>query len=188
MTTHYLDLTVVPDPETGAPQLLGALFGRLHQALVQLRASDIGASFPRYSRNPRGLGNVLRLHGSQSALQRLMDIDWLKGVRDHVRMTDISSVPDTAEHRTVTRKQFKTSVERLRRRRMKRQGETAEQAAQAIPSTVERKPDLPFIHMRSQSTMQGFHLFIAMGPPQPGPVTGPFNTYGLGGKATIPWF
>lgn len=188
MTTHYIDLTVIPDPETGIPQLLGALFGKLHQALVHLKADDIGASFPGYSRNPRGLGNVLRLHGTQAALQRLMAVDWLKGTRDHVRLTEIFPVPATAGHRIVTRKQFKTSAERLRRRRMKRQNETAEQAAQAIPSTVERKPDLPFIHLRSQSTMQGFHLFISLGPPQPAPVVGSFNTYGLGGKATIPWF
>lgn len=188
MTTHYLDLTVIPDPETSAPELLGALFGRLHQALVQLRADDIGASFPRYSRNPRGLGNILRLHGTETALQGLMVTDWLKGVRDHVRMTEISPVPDSAEYRTVTRKQFKTSADRLRRRRMKRKGETEEQATLAIPATMERKPDLPFIHLRSRSTMQGFHLFIALGDSQSKPVIGPFNTYGLGGNATIPWF
>lgn len=188
MTTHYLDLTVIPDPETSAPQLLSALHSKLHQALVQLRVDDIGVSFPRYSRNPRGLGNILRLHGSPSGLQRLMDNDWLKGVRDHVRMTEISPAPVTAEHRTVSRKQFKTNAERLRRRRMKRKGESAEQAALAIPSTVERKPDLPFIQLRSQSTMQAFHLFIALGPPRPDPVAGSFNSYGLGGRATIPWF
>jgi CRISPR-associated endonuclease Csy4 len=168
--------------------LLGALFGKFHQAIVQLRADDIGVSFPQYSTNPRGLGGILRLHGTQSSLQRLMQHDWLKGIRDHVRMADVSAVPDTAEHRVVTRKQFKTSAERLRRRRMKRKGESAEQAVQAIPDEMERKPDLPFIRLRSQSTGQGFHLFIALGPPLDEPVAGSFNAYGLGGPATIPWF
>jgi len=188
MTTHYFDLTVIPDPETTAPQLLGTLFGRLHQALALSRTDDIGVSFPRYSKNPRSIGNILRLHGTDAGLQRLMSADWLKGVRDHVRMTEISPVPGTCEHRTVTRKQYKTSAARLRRRRMKRKGESAEEAAQAIPSTVERKPDLPYIHLRSHSTGQSFHLFIVLGPAQLSPVTGLYNTYGFGGRATIPWF
>lgn len=188
MTTHYIDIRVVPDPEVNGPQLLGVLYGKLHQGLVQLRVDDIGVSFPGYSRNPRGVGSVLRLHGAQAALQRLMQVDWLKGIRDHVRMTDISAVPETAKHRTVTRKQFKTSAERLRRRRMKRKGESLEQATQAIPGTVERTPELPYVHLRSHSTGQGFHLFIALGPLVDEPVSGVFNTYGLGGQATIPWF
>lgn len=188
MTTHYIDIRVVPDPETNVPQMLGVLFGKLHQRIVQLRVDDIGVSFPGYSRNPRGVGSVLRLHGAQASLQRLMQVDWLKSIRDHVRMTDISAAPETAKHRTVTRKQFKTSAERLRRRRMKRKGENLEQATQAIPDTVERTPELPYVYLRSHSTGQGFHLFIALGPLVDEPVSGVFNTYGLGGQATIPWF
>ena len=188
MTTHYIDFRVVPDPETSTPQLLGVLFGKFHHALVQMKVDDIGVSFPQYSRKPRGLGCVLRLHGTQAALHRLMQVDWLKGIRDYVRMTEITGVPEASRYRSVTRKQFKTNADRLRRRRMKRKGENAEQATQAIPASIERKPELPYIHLRSQSTGQGFQLFIALGPLLDKPVTGAFNTYGLGGQATIPWF
>lgn len=188
MTTHYIDLTVVPDPETSAPQLLGALYGRLHLVLVERKLDTIGVSFPRYSLNPRAVGNVLRLHSTVADLQKLMAEDWLKGVRDHVRMTEINPAPEDAQHRVVSRKQFKTSAERLRRRRMRRQGETAEEAQSAIPSTVERKPNLPYVHLKSQSTKQGFCLFIAMSPLRETSTEGAFNSYGLGGAATIPWF
>ncbi len=188
MTTHYIDLTVVPDPETSGAQLLGALYGRLHLALVQHRVDDIGVSFPQYSLNPRALGYVLRLHGDAASLQRLMEADWLKGVRDHTRMTEIAPVPDGALHRVMQRRQFKTNVERLRRRRMQRKGETMEQAARAIPDTVQRRPDLPYIHLRSQSSKQAFCLFIALGPVLTQATRGTFNSYGLGGAATIPWF
>lgn len=188
MTTHYIDMRVIPDPETSAPQLLGVLYGRLHQILVQLRLDSIGVSFPQYSLNPRGLGNVLRLHGSATSLGKLLEADWLKGVRDHVRITEINSVPVGVKHRTVRRKQFKTSAERLRRRRMRRKGETVEQARESIPSTMERRPDLPYIHLRSQSTGQGFCLFITLGPLQDEEVYGSFNSYALGGSTTIPWF
>ena len=119
---------------------------------------------------------------------QLMDSDWLKGVRDHVRTADIREVPADAQHRVIRRKQFKTSPERLRRRRMRRKHETAEQAAEAIPDHVGQRPTLPYVHLRSHSTAQPFCLFVAMGPLQSAPTLGPFNSYGLGDKATIPWF
>lgn len=188
MTTHYLDLTVIPDAETGLPQLLGALFERLHLALVQQRLSGIGISFPGYSVTPRALGSKLRLHGNDAALRQLSGIDWLKGVRDHVRMTEIAPVPLDARHRTVQRKQFKTSVERLRRRRMRRKGESTEQATAAIPASIERTPNLPYLHVRSRSTGQPFCLFIALGPLATAATAGSFNSYGFGQTATVPWF
>lgn len=188
MTSHYLDLRVIPDPETSAPQLLGALYDRLHLTLVQQQTSSIGISFPGYSLNPRAIGNVLRLHGTDAELRQLMATDWLKGIRDHVRSSDVAASPADAPHRSVRRKQFKTSAERLRRRRMRRKGETAEQATAAIPASMERRPDLPYLHLHSRSTRQAFCLFIAMGPLQASPTPGSFNSHGLANPATIPWF
>ena len=188
MTTHYIDLTVVPDPESGPATLLGALYDRLHLALVQQGLDSIGVSFPGYSMVPRSLGTKLRLHGSDTSLRQLFGIDWLKGMRDHVRMTDIAPVPADAQYRTVQRKQFKTSVDRLRRRRMKRKGETEAQVQEAIPNSVERTPNLPYVHVRSRSTAQPFCLFVMLGSLAQAAVPGSFNSYGFGGSATIPWF
>lgn len=188
MTTHYIDIRVVPDTETNAPQLLSALFDKLHLAFVQQQVDAIGVSFPGYTNNPRSLGVILRLHGTTAALESFMQQDWLKGVRDHVRMTDIALVPAGARHRSVQRRQFKTSAARLRRRRMRRKGETVEQATAAIPASVERKPTLPYLRVRSHSTGQPFCLFIANGPLTAQAVPGVFNRYGLSGTATIPWF
>lgn len=188
MTSHHVDIRVVPDPETNASQLLGALYDRLHLALVQQRVQDIGVSFPGYSTVPRTLGTVLRLHGGEAGLRRFLQEDWLRGLRDHVRLTDITPAPEGALQRTVQRRQFKTSVERMRRRRMRRKGETAQQAQQAIPATVERQPNLPYLHLRSRSTGQPFCLFIALGPLLESPAPGPFNSHGLSGSSTVPWF
>lgn len=188
MTTHYIDLTVVPDAESDTPQLLGALYDRLHLALVQQELSSIGVSFPGYSVTPRSLGTKLRLHGSDASLRQLSGIDWLKGMRDHVRLTEIAPAPMDAPHRAMQRKQFKTSAERLQRRRMRRKGETEGQAKAAIPSSMEHRPTLPYLHLHSRSTRQSFCLFIAMGPLQPTAIPGPFNRHGLGNPATVPWF
>lgn len=185
MTTHYIDITLLPDPEFDHAHLLGALLAKLHRALVQLQAGDIGISFPRY--RARSLGSALRMHGTQAGLQRLMDQPWLQGMRDHVQIATLAPVPPSTQHCTVQRRQFKTSAERLRRRRMQRKGETAEQAAAAIPDSVEQVPDLPYVQLRSASTGQAFCLFIDQkyGPAQ---AEGSFNTYGLGQGATVPWF
>ncbi|MBN8735379.1 MAG: type I-F CRISPR-associated endoribonuclease Cas6/Csy4 [Xanthomonadales bacterium] len=188
MTTHYLDIALRDDPQIAAPHLLGALYDRLHLALVQQRRDDVGISFPGHALKPRTLGTTLRLHGSEAGLQALQAADWLRGMRDHVRVSNIAAAPADAEHRTVQRRQFKTSAERLRRRRMRRKGETAEQAAAAIPSRMEHRPDLPYVHLHSQSTHQPFCLFIDLGAPQPRAINGVFNTYGLSGTATVPWF
>lgn len=191
MTTHYIDITLLPDPEFSHAHLLGALVAKLHRALVQHGAGDIGTSFPQHISAPlhqRTLGSMLRLHGLPPALEALMAQDWLRGMRDHVTLAPLAAAPPDAPHRLVLRRQFKTNAERLRRRRMQRKGETAEQAAIAIPERVERRPDLPYVHLRSSSTGESFCLFIAHGSNLPTAVTGHFNTYGLGPHASIPWF
>ena len=191
MTTHYINITLLPDPEFSHAHLLGALVAKLHRVLVQGHTTDIGVSYPQHIDQPltkRTLGAVLRLHGTLEALQRLMGQDWLKGMRDHTQVGELLPMPANAQHRTVRRRQFKTNVDRLRRRRMQRKGETAEQAAAAIPDTVERRPDLPFVQLSSSSAAQLFCLCVEHGPLQPQPVAGVFNAYGLGYEATVPWF
>ena len=188
MTTHFLDLTLRDDPHIAAPHLLGALCDHLHLALVQQQRSDIGISFPGYALRPRTLGTTLRLHGSETGLQALQTTEWLRGMRDHVCASPIGKAPAEAVHRTVQRRQFKTSAERLRRRRMRRKGETIEQATTAIPSSMERKPNLPYLQLHSHSSRQPFCLFIVLGETQVRASAGTFNTYGLSTTATVPWF
>jgi len=191
MTTHYIDITLLPDPEFSHAHLLAALVAKLHRVLVQGQTTDIGVSYPQHVNQPqarRTLGAVLRLHGTAEALQRLMAQDWLKGMRDHTQVTTACSAPADAQHRTVRRRQFKTNAERLRRRRMQRKGETAEQAAAAIPDSVERRPNLPFVQLRSGSTGQPFNLCVEHGPLLPQPMPGVFNAYGLAHEAMVPWF
>ena len=52
MTTHYIDITLLPDPEFSHAHLLGALLAKLHRALVQHGAGDIGTSFPQHVNAP----------------------------------------------------------------------------------------------------------------------------------------
>ncbi|WP_027351076.1 type I-F CRISPR-associated endoribonuclease Cas6/Csy4 [Halotalea alkalilenta] len=185
---RYLDIRLRPDPEFSAALLMGALYGKLHRTLFDLHSADIGVSFPKHGLKPRTIGDVLRLHGNTESLQRMMARNWLNGMRDHAIIGEMLPVPEAVQYRIVSRRQFKTNVERLRRRRAKRHGETLEQARAQIPDSVERTVQLPFIQLNSRSTAQRFCLFIEHGELRHTAAEGTFNQYGLSNNATVPWF
>jgi CRISPR-associated endonuclease Csy4 len=184
---HYLDIHIQPDPEFSQTTLMGALVSKLHRRLVAMESNDIGISLPGHETVPP-LGDVLRIHGNHGRIQTLMETNWLKGMRDHVVLSDIIPVPSNTVHRVVRRRQYKTNVERLRRRRMKRHQESYEEACTHIPDSVERRVSTPYVTVRSQSTGEAFILFIEHGEHCSDPVPGTFGTYGLSNTATIPWF
>lgn len=186
--SHYLDLQLRHDPETAPTQLLAALYTRLHRALAAQDGTGIAVSFPGYSDQRHTLGERLRLHGSEAALQPWATGAWLGSLRDHVCTATPLPVPDHAAHRTLRRIQVKSSPERLRRRLMKRHQLSEAQARERIPDSAGRVTDLPYVPMASTSTAQQFKLFLALGPAQPLPQAGDFNTYGLSATATVPWF
>lgn len=183
---HYLDIHLLPDPEFAPDQLLRALFGKLHRALVHLADGSVGISLPGHS--ARGTGSHLRLHGSLTALTQLQALDWLTGMRDHIRLGELATVPAGCQHRVVRRVQVDSSPQRLRRRLMQRHDLNEAAAYQRIPDTSARRTDLPWVEMRSQSSGQRFRLFIQHGPLQNTPCTGSFTSYGLSSATTIPWF
>lgn len=188
MTTHYIDFQLRPDPDFPAGQLMGALFSKLHRQLVELGNTTIGVSFPEHSIKPRAIGQLLRLHGNPADLEAVTAAQWLGGMREFTCITDIAAAPEETSHRTVRRRQFKTNAERLRRRRMRRHGESEAEVLQRIPDSVEQSITLPFVQVRSTSTGQRFSLFIEHGPEQDTAQPGTFNSYGLSRTATVPWF
>lgn len=185
---HYVDIEVRPDPEFPAPQLMGALYAKLHRALVAQGSNRIGVSLPGVAEGAPQLGTRLRLHGELAVLSALLASDWLSGMRDHVALTQPARVPDRAQHRIVRRVQVKSSPERLRRRLMRRHDLDEQEARQRIPDEAARFARLPFVQLRSTSTGQTFRLFIDHGPMLASAVPGDFNAYGLSQGATIPWF
>lgn len=185
---HYVEIRLRRDPEIPATQLLNALFDKLHLALVAGKHEDIGVSFPDFVNEPPSLGARLRLHGSVAGLGKLLEASWLRGMRDYIELHGPQSVPQGAQHRCVSRMQSKSSVDRLRRRHMRRHGVSEQEAVERIPDQARRLLDLPYIVLDSHSTEQRFRLFIEHRPLQPVPRAGKFNSYGLSSEATVPWF
>ena len=186
---HYVDIKILPDPEFPAPMLMNALFSKLHRALAEKQADNIGVSFPKVDEKKPSTGDVLRLHSSHSALQQLFGENWLKGMRDHLEVGKILPIPSDALHRQVTRVQVKSNSARMRRRYQKRHPDAVEEEIEKlIPDHKEQRSTLPYLQLKSQSSGQQFRFFIKHHEPQAQPVSGSFNCYGLSNSATVPWF
>ncbi len=188
MSSHYLDLQILQDPELTAPQILSALFGRLHGVLARERIETIGVSFPGYDAPGRRLGSRLRLLGPADDLQTLMAHRWLAALQDHLHLGEVTPVPADARPRRLSRVQAKSSPARLRRRQMRRHALSEAEALERLPDAAAEMLDLPFLTLTSASTGQTFRLFLRLSEPLPAPSGGPFNSYGLSATASVPWF
>lgn len=182
---HYIEICLLPDTEFSPSLLMNALFAKFHRALAEAGHSEIGVSFPQANKT---LGDTIRLHGSQGALQRLMAIGWLKGLTDYTHVTAIIAVPDTGRYRLVRRVQAKSSVERMYRRSVNKGWLTAEEAEERMAAGKEQQLKLPYVQLKSHSTGQAFRLFIEQGKILDKAAKGEFSAYGLSDAATIPWF
>lgn len=184
----YLEISLLSDLEFSSAVLMNALFSKLHRALVEHGRGEIGVSFPDVEKNDRSLGEHLRLHSSKESLERLMNVDWMIGIKDHTKATEILGIPSGSKAKIVRRVQAKSSPERQRRRLIARKGISAEQAIRAIPDSAAERLKLPYLVLTSQSTGQQFRLFVEHSAVQDYQIKGRFSAYGLSSVATIPWF
>lgn len=190
---HFMDIHLLPDPELPAHVLMGAMFGKLHRALVSGgygATGGIAVSFPGYSGRPGAisLGHSLRLLGNPASLQALLSTGWTGSLRDQAKVSALAVVPANSTHCHLRRVQAKSSPERLRRRLIKRHGIDEAEARHRIPDSATETLALPFLQLRSASTGQNYRLFLQLGPAEATAESGSFNTYGLSAAATIPWF
>jgi len=170
--------------------LMGALYNKLHRALFDLQATDVGVSFPAHKHGVRArtLGDHLRLHGDQARLEQLMSTDWLTGMRDHTQVGELLAVPENTQHINVARKQFNTGSPSRAKRYAKRHDISEGEAQQIYVKLAARRIELPFVQINSRSTQQRFSLFIEHKKPAATSTKGTFSHYGLSPNATVPWF
>ena len=179
---YYVDIKVLPDPEFDTTTLMSALYSKLHRALVATGDGEIGVSFPHAGKTP---GALLRLHANRVAIERLMELNWTKGLNDYSQVSAINKIPDKVQHVNVRRVQPKKTAARLRRAVSR--GSISEQDAEVL--LAERKLiKKPFFQLQSLSTGQRFPLFIEQNKPQSESTISKFTSYGLSSNATIPWF
>ncbi|QCE34795.1 type I-F CRISPR-associated endoribonuclease Cas6/Csy4 [Acetobacteraceae bacterium] len=198
--SHYIDLKPVPEEDLKIPQAMGSLFEMLHKALAFSGERGIAISLPHHSEGTKkhpfsSLGDVLRLHGAEQALQTLLKRSEFRTLADYVYFNQIQPVPRETKNCVIRRVQVKSGTERLRRRAIKRHHLTEEEAKERYPDGKEALSFLPYFSVKSLSTDQkNFRLFLSHKMVEGEPVEGIFSAYGLGIKneagqfPTIPWF
>lgn len=181
---HYIDITVIPDPEFGETTLMNALYSKCHRALGQLAGGRVGVSFPKHEKT---LGPLLRLHGTNESLDTLMSIPWMKGLGDYTELTSVQAVPENVKYRTVEHVRKKSAYNK-RKRSVSKGWLTTEEAEDKIQDTGEHLLDLPYAQMYSLSNRNSFKVFVRHSELKAESQAGIFNSYGLSKAASVPWF
>ena len=189
----YLEITLLSYDAIGLSFLWGKVFQQVHIAMAdkldEKGRSEIGVSFPQYCDKKRKLGDKLRLFAEeQTSLEELNITKWLNRLSDYVHITSIRSVPKKIlGHICYKRERTKSSLERIVRRKAKREGTSEEEARKKLGDFKEKYSCSPFINMYSVGTGQKFKLFILKEKIDDA-LTGTFGSYGLGANCSVPEF
>lgn len=181
---HYIDILLKPDLEIRESHLMSLVYTKFHKILVQLKAEQIGVSFPDYKIK---LGRLLRLHGSEVNLKQLESIDWLGGILGYCEVSHIKLVPADVKYRTVSR--IRPTMSQSKLSRLKRRGSMTPDKEKAYKANMfSVLLTNPYLDMDSGSTGQRHRRFIHFGSLIDKSITGTFDSFGLSKNATIPWF
>lgn len=181
---HYLCIKLKSDEESPVYFLRNICFTKLHKALFSLKSTDIAISFPNYKVK---LGDVIRLHGSDSRLSELQGTNWLGGLSGYCDTSQIQAIPDAVKHRNISRIQTNMTASKLRRL-IKRGSINAEEAKQYKAKMFTQGLDNPYLELDSASNGNKHRRYIQFGELLDKPIAGGFDQFGLSKTATIPWF
>lgn len=182
---YYFNITLLPDTEMSIGLLMNALCAKLHKVLCDLKSTSIGVSFPKYQVT---LGNILRVHGSESDLKKLQLGEWLGGMNGYCKIGEILTVPKNTKYRIVCRKQSTMSQAKLKR--LLKHGTITKDKLKNYKAKMlsEKSLALPYIDLISNSNNRRHRRYIELGEILDKPIEGPFDQFGLSKTATIPWF
>ncbi len=181
---HYIDIQIKPDAEMRENVLLNKVYTKFHKALFFLKSTDIGISFPRYKVL---LGNIVRIHGTESRLLELQNTNWLGGLSGYCKMAKIQAIPNDVSYRTISRKQANMTMAKLRR--LLKRGSISVQEAKKYKAKMHTQSlDNPFFELNSTSNGNTHRRYIEFGEFQNFPAMGKFDFFGLSKQATVPWF
>jgi len=189
-----MDIRIKPDAEMRENVLLNKVYTKFHKALCDLKATDIGISFPKYRVK---LGEVIRIHASSDRLKELQMMNWLGGLSGYCDVSDILPVPKTVEgYRTVSRVQPTMTLAKLEKRvkYQKVNGDLiTKEEVEAYKKQYKAKMfaqglDNPYLELQSNSNGHKHRRFIQFGELLESCTEGEFDQFGLSKTAGIPWF
>jgi CRISPR-associated endonuclease Csy4 len=191
---RYLDVKIKPDAEMPENWLLNKVYTKLHKAIFDLLATDIGISFPQAKIK---LGCIIRIHSTQKKLQQLQSLNWLGGLSSYCIVSEILFVPNNVKgYQTISRIRQNMSITRMQKKiaHQKSKGylkmDDNIQAYEKQYKVKMFKTGLsnPYLELQSTSTGNKYRLYINFGKLQEQSVDGKFNRFGLSKVATVPIF
>ncbi|BFM50883.1 type I-F CRISPR-associated endoribonuclease Cas6/Csy4 [Marinomonas sp. THO17] len=182
---HYCDIRIKPDAEMRENVLLNKVYTKFHKALCDLSSKSVGVSFPETKLK---LGKVLRVHSSQSNLKALKEMNWLGGLISYCEYSEVQTIPENVEHRTVSRWRPNMTESHLRRLIKRRSISEDEIKAYRAKMYAAQLTTLPYLELESTGSGQLYRRYIQVSDPVHQAVGGDFDQFGLSKKATIPWF
>jgi len=197
---HYIDITLLSSDDIGVNFLWSKVMMQVHLALVETQDENkkvaVAISFPQY-RSKVGtksafLGHKLRLLAqNEKDFEQLNISKWLNRLEDYVHVKSVAAVPNEVKGYESYSKPTKLgSPLGYIKRRMKRKGETEEQAT-AHFANYKMSSDikaLPFIKMKSLGSEQTFNMAIKHRQVEKNEEVLRFNTYGINSKVSLPKF
>ncbi len=181
---HYINITLKPDAEMPENVLLNKVYTKLHKALFDLNANNIGISFPAFKVL---LGGKIRLHGSAESLDKLQALNWLGGLSGYCVLTNTQKIPADVQHRNISRIQSNMTQAKLNRL-IKRGTIAPEQLREYKAKMFSKGLDNPYLELESGSNGHKHRRYIQFGALSSIPVEGQFDNFGLSKTATVPWF
>lgn len=181
---HYIDITLKPDAEMRENVLMNTVYSKLHKALFTLQSTRIAISFPRYKVL---FGNVLRIHGEKSYLNDLQGLDWLGGIKGYCNISDVLSIPENVQYRTISRKQANMTEAKLRRL-IARNSISKDEVKGYKAKMFSQGLDNAYLELVSSSNSEKHRRYIQFGELKNTSVEGSFDCFGLSKQATVPWF
>ncbi|CAB5503925.1 CRISPR-associated protein, Csy4 family [Bathymodiolus thermophilus thioautotrophic gill symbiont] len=190
---YYIDLTLLPDDEVPIFFIRNKIYQKFHKKIFDLNTCNIGVSFPKFGDK---LGDVIRIHSSQSDLEKLQNLNWLGGLSGYCKTSNISKIPDKVKGYQVISRIRQTMNETKLSQRISHQTQNnilkTDTDIQAYENQYRAKmiaTGLGNPYLELNSSKGGlYRIYLHFGKIQNSPIAGKFNNFGLSKTATIPIF
>ena len=182
---YYIDLLLRADEEVPLYFMRNKVFAKFHKALVDLKQTTIGVSFPKYKTK---LGDIIRIHGGQPSLTTLQQSNWLGGMIGYCELSEILPVPEKIDgQRTISR--IRQTMSNAKLQRLIKRGSISETAAHDYREKMLLTGlENPYIELLSTSNGHKHRRYIQFGKLKEQVSEGEFDQFGLSKTATVPWF
>ena len=193
-TLYYQDLILLPNQEVSSTFLMGKVISALHLIFVEdehkTGCVNIGLGFPRFNREKRTLGNIVRLYASSpDILLNSSCNSRLLRLTDYIKKGEIQPIPNIVQGYVQYRRiQFKENKERLVRRYAQRHHVDMKQAEKEYSCYKNPENNLPYVTLDSLSSGQRFRLYIDEVLQVENNNTLVFSSYGLIKSGALPYF